>query len=71
MPVKSTQKISDDGFDSDQEEDKYVSFDLRDNHFIHSLDRRHLKMKSSSGLILPKFKWSKTIKFFWKTFLNS
>ena len=54
MPVKSTQKISDDGFDSDQEEDKYVSFDLRNNHFIHSLDRRHLKMKNSSGLILLK-----------------
>ena len=54
MPVKSTQKISDDDFDSEPEEDKYVSFDLRNNHFIHSLDRRHLKMKNSSGLILLK-----------------
>ena len=53
MPLKSTQKISDDDFDSEPEEDKYVSFDLHNNHFIHSLDRRHLKMKSSSGSILP------------------
>ena len=51
MPLKPTQKISDDD-DSEPEEDKYVSFDLRNNHFIHSLDRRDLKMKSSSGTIL-------------------
>ena len=54
MPLKPTQKISDDDFDSEPEEDKYVSFDLRNNHFIHSLDRRHLKLKSSSGTILTR-----------------
>ena len=52
--IQKIQATSDDEIEFDSEHDeedhaKYVQFDLRNNHFIHSLDRRHLKLKSSSS----------------------